>query len=125
VSCSSRPRLGDRRGGRQLGRRHGAEGIAAGAVLRAARRAGRGADRRPPGRARLARRRQAPRLGGVGSAVGSLFGALALRAISFNFRIFEVDPLLQPLIEGMVLLGAVSLGAVRVLRVRNTLDLFR
>jgi len=25
----------------------------------------------------------------------------------------------------MVLLGAVSLGAVRVLRVRNTLDLFR
>lgn len=64
-------------------------------------------------------------LGGVGSVVGSLFGALALRAISFNFRIFEIDPLLQPLIEGMVLLGAVSLGAVRVLRVRNTLDLFR
>ncbi|PJA60819.1 MAG: ABC transporter permease [Rhodobacterales bacterium CG_4_9_14_3_um_filter_71_31] len=64
-------------------------------------------------------------LGGVGSAVGSLFGALVLRAISFNFRIFEVDPLLQPLIEGMVLLAAVSLGAVRVLRVRNTLDLFR
>ncbi len=64
-------------------------------------------------------------LGGVGSAIGSLFGALVLRGISFNFRIFEVDPLLQPLIEGVVLLAAVSLGAVRVLRVRNTLDLFR
>jgi ribose transport system permease protein len=64
-------------------------------------------------------------LGGVGSAVGSVFGALVLRTISFNFRIFEIDPLLQPLIEGVVLLAAVSLGAVRVLRVKNTLDLFR
>lgn len=64
-------------------------------------------------------------LGGVGSAVGALFGALVLRTISFNFRIFEVDPLMQPLIEGLVLLAAVSLGALRVLRVRNTLELFR
>lgn len=64
-------------------------------------------------------------LGGVGSAIGALFGALVLRTISFNFRIFEVDPLMQPLIEGLVLLAAVSLGALRVLRVRNTLELFR
>lgn len=64
-------------------------------------------------------------LGGVGSAVGSVFGALVLRTISFNFRIFEIDPLLQPLIEGVVLLAAVSLGAARVLRVKNSLDLFR
>lgn len=64
-------------------------------------------------------------LGGVGSAIGSIFGALILRTISFNFRIFEVDPLLQPLIEGVVLLAAVSLGALRVLRVKNTLGLFR
>ncbi len=64
-------------------------------------------------------------LGGVGTAVGALFGALVLRTISFNFRIFEIDPLLQPLIEGVVLLAAVSLGAVRVLRVKNTLELFR
>ena len=64
-------------------------------------------------------------LGGVGSAIGSVFGALVLRTISFNFRIFEIDPLLQPLFEGVVLLAAVSLGAVRVLRVRNTLELFR
>jgi len=64
-------------------------------------------------------------LGGIGSAIGSIFGALILRTISFNFRIFEIDPLMQPLFEGVVLLAAVSLGAVRVLRVKNTLDLFR
>ncbi|WP_375230126.1 ABC transporter permease [Roseobacter sp. S98] len=64
-------------------------------------------------------------LGGVGTAIGSIFGALMLRTISFNFRIFEIDPLMQPLFEGVVLLAAVSLGAFRVLRVRNTLELFR
>jgi ribose transport system permease protein len=64
-------------------------------------------------------------LGGVGSAIGSIFGAAVLRLISFNFRIFEIDPLLQPLFEGVVLLTAVSLVGLRVLRVKNTLDLFR
>ena len=65
-------------------------------------------------------------LGGVGSAFGSVIGALVLRTISFNLRVLEIDPLLQPLIEGIVLLTtAVSLGALRVLRVKNTLDLFR
>ena len=64
-------------------------------------------------------------LGGVGAAIGSIFGALILRTISFNFRIFEIDPLMQPLFEGVVLLAAVSLGALRVLRVKNSLELFR
>ena len=64
-------------------------------------------------------------LGGIGGAIGSLVGALMLRVISFYFRILSVDPLLQPLIEGLVLLAAVSLGAVRTLRVRNRLELFR
>ena len=63
-------------------------------------------------------------MGGSGGAVGSLFGALVIRSISFNFRIFDVDPLLQPLIEGIVLLGAVSIGAARIFRVRNKLELF-
>ena len=62
-------------------------------------------------------------MGGSGGAVGSLIGALVIRAISFNFRIFEVAPLLQPLVEGLVLLAAVSLGAARVLRVKNRLEL--
>ena len=64
-------------------------------------------------------------LGGAGSAVGAMFGAFVLRVMSFNFRIFNVDPLLQPLFEGIILLAAVSLGAIRVLRVKNTLELFR
>jgi len=64
-------------------------------------------------------------LGGSGSALGSLFGALVLRVISFYFRIFDVAPLLQPLVEGIVLLAAVSFGALRVLRVKNALELFR
>jgi ribose transport system permease protein len=64
-------------------------------------------------------------LGGTGGAIASVVGALVLRAISFNFRIFDVPPLLQPLIEGLVLLAAVSLGALRALRAKNRLELFR
>ena len=64
-------------------------------------------------------------LGGVGGAIGSLVGALILRVISFYFRIVSIDPLLQPLVEGLVLLTAVSLGAFRTLRVKNQLNLFR
>lgn len=64
-------------------------------------------------------------LGGTGSAIGSIFGAMILRVISFFFRIFDIDPLLQPLFEGVILLTAVSIGALGVLRVRNTLELFR
>lgn len=64
-------------------------------------------------------------LGGVGTVIGALVGALILRAISFYFRILSIDPLLQPLVEGVVLLAAVSLGAIRTLRVKNRLELFR
>jgi ribose transport system permease protein len=64
-------------------------------------------------------------LGGTGGAIGSLVGALILRVISFYFRILSIDPLLQPLIEGVVLLVAVSFGAIRALRVKNKLELFR
>jgi ribose transport system permease protein len=64
-------------------------------------------------------------LGGAGGAIGSIFGTLILRVISFNFRIFDIAPLLQPLFEGIVLLAAVSIGSVRVLRVKNMLELFR
>jgi ribose transport system permease protein len=64
-------------------------------------------------------------LGGSGGAIGSVFGALILRVISYFFRIFDIAPLLQPLFEGIILLAAVSIGALRVLRVKNTLELFR
>lgn len=64
-------------------------------------------------------------LGGVGGAVASMIGAGILRVVSFFFRILDIDPLLQPLIEGIVLLVAVSFGAFRTMRVKNKLDLFR
>ncbi|WP_299934512.1 ABC transporter permease [uncultured Pelagimonas sp.] len=64
-------------------------------------------------------------LGGVGGAIGSLIGAGILRVISFYFRILSIDPLLQSLIEGLVLLAAVSIGAIRTFRIKNTLELFR
>ncbi len=64
-------------------------------------------------------------LGGTGSAIGSIFGATILRVISFFFRIFDIPPLLQPLFEGLILLTAVSIGALPILRVKSTLELFR
>ena len=70
--------------------------------------------------------------GGTGGVIGTIFGAMVLRAISFLFRVvpeestfgFIANPLLQPLFEGIILLVAVSLGAARVFRVRNRLSLF-
>ncbi len=66
-------------------------------------------------------------LGGVGSAVGSIFGAFIIRTIEFFFRIgsISVDPLLQTLFQGIVLLVAVSLGSLRLTRIKNRMDVFR
>lgn len=63
--------------------------------------------------------------GGIGGAIASVIGALILRLISFYFRILDIEPLLQPLIEGLVLLLAVSAGAWRTFSVKNRLELFR
>jgi ribose transport system permease protein len=62
--------------------------------------------------------------GGRGSAVGAIFGALAFRAIGDLLFVFEIDPLWQPLFQGIVLLLAVSIGSARLFQVRNRLDLF-
>ncbi|HEY2902110.1 MAG TPA: ABC transporter permease [Polyangia bacterium] len=71
--------------------------------------------------------------GGMGGAVGSIFGALVLRAVAFNFRVFDeksalgflANPLYQPLFEGLILLTAVCAGAFWVLRLKNRLHVFR
>jgi ribose transport system permease protein len=71
--------------------------------------------------------------GGTGGAVGSIFGALVLRAVAFNFRVFKegsalaalANPLYQPLFEGLILLTAVCASALWVLRVKNRLHVFR
>jgi ribose transport system permease protein len=62
--------------------------------------------------------------GGRGSAIGAIFGALAFRTIGDLLFVFDLDPLWQPLFQGVVLLMAVSLGALGLLRVRNRLDWF-
>lgn len=62
--------------------------------------------------------------GGVGGMLGSVLGALILRVIAFNFRIFEVDPLIQPLVEGTILLLAISVSATRLLHIKNRLEVF-
>lgn len=62
--------------------------------------------------------------GGSGSAVGAIFGALMFRTIGDLLFVFNLDPLWQPLFQGVVLAAAVCLGAVRLLRIRNRLDLY-
>lgn len=63
--------------------------------------------------------------GGRGSAIGAVFGALAFRTIGDLLFVFDFDPLWQPLFQGMVLLLAVSIGAVGLFSVRNKLEWFR
>lgn len=62
--------------------------------------------------------------GGRGSAIGAIFGALAFRAIGDLLFVFNLDPLWQPLFQGVVLLLAVSIGSARLFQVRNRLELF-
>jgi ribose transport system permease protein len=62
--------------------------------------------------------------GGVGSAIGAIFGALIFRTIGDLLFVFNLDPLYQPLFQGAVLFLAVCLGSVRLFEVRNRLDLF-
>jgi ribose transport system permease protein len=62
--------------------------------------------------------------GGSGSAIGAIFGALMFRTIGDLLFVFNLDPLWQPLFQGVVLAAAVCLGSLRLLRVRNRLDLY-
>jgi ribose transport system permease protein len=62
--------------------------------------------------------------GGSGSAVGAICGALMFRTIGDLLFVFNVEPLWQPLFQGVVLMAAVCLGALRLLRIRNRLELY-
>ena len=62
--------------------------------------------------------------GGSGSAVGAIFGAFVLRTIGDLLFVFDMEPFWQPLFQGIILLAAVTLGSLRLLRIRNRLDLF-
>jgi ribose transport system ATP-binding protein len=62
--------------------------------------------------------------GGSGGFIGSICGAFVLRTISDLLFVFNAPALWQPLFQGLILLGAVCLGAVRVLRRKNQMDVF-
>ena len=63
--------------------------------------------------------------GGSGGAIGSIFGAFVLRTIGDLLLVFDLDPLWQPLFLGVVLLVSVSLGSLRLLRIKNKLDIYK
>jgi ribose transport system ATP-binding protein len=63
--------------------------------------------------------------GGAGGIIGSICGALILRTISDLLFVFNAPALWQPLFQGFILLGAVCLGALRVLRRKNQMDVFQ
>lgn len=62
--------------------------------------------------------------GGSGSAIGAIFGAFMFTTIGDLLFVFDLDPLWQPLFRGVVLFLAVCLGSIRLLQVRNRLELF-
>ena len=62
--------------------------------------------------------------GGRGSAIGAIFGAFAFLTIKDLMFVLNLDPLWQPLLQGVVLLIAVSIGSARLFQVRNRLELF-
>jgi ribose transport system permease protein len=63
--------------------------------------------------------------GGVGSAIGSIFGAFVMRTVGDLLIVYDINPVLQPLFVGIVLLVAVCIGSLRILRIKNKLDLYR
>ncbi|MBV8441674.1 MAG: ABC transporter permease [Hyphomicrobiales bacterium] len=63
--------------------------------------------------------------GGSGSAIGAIFGALMFRTIGDLLFVFNLDPLWQPLFQGVVLLAAVCVGSARLFQVRNRMELFQ
>jgi ribose transport system ATP-binding protein len=62
--------------------------------------------------------------GGSGGMIGSILGAFILRTISDLLFVFNAPALWQPLFQGIILLGAVCLGGLRVLRNKNQMDVF-
>ena len=63
--------------------------------------------------------------GGNGGAIGSIFGAFVLSTIGDLLTVFDMDPLWQPLFLGVVLLVSVGVGSLRLVRIKNRLDLYR
>ncbi|ETX09680.1 sugar ABC transporter permease [Marinomonas ushuaiensis DSM 15871] len=62
--------------------------------------------------------------GGIGTLTGALAGAFILKTISSLMFFSGLPPLAQPLLEGLILAGAIAIGGADVLRVKNRLEVF-
>ncbi len=60
--------------------------------------------------------------GGVGSFIGTIAGAYVIAIIPSVLYFYKVTPFYQSLFQGLILLVAVSLGALGVFRVKNRLE---
>jgi ribose transport system permease protein len=60
--------------------------------------------------------------GGAGTFLGTIAGAYTIALIPRVLFFYDVSQFYQQLLQGLVLLGAVGLGAVGILRARNRLD---
>jgi ribose transport system permease protein len=63
--------------------------------------------------------------GGSGGVAGTIAGAFVLPVIRSILFFGRIDPLQQPLWEGVVILLAVAAGATRIFTVKNRLDVLR
>ena len=63
--------------------------------------------------------------GGSGGVAGTIAGAFALPVIRSILFFGRIDPLQQPLWEGVVILLAVAAGATRIITVKNRMDILR
>ena len=53
-------------------------------------------------------------MGGRGNVIGALSGALVMATIRFSLNVFGMEPFLQQIVVGVVLIGAVYLDTIRV-----------
>lgn len=60
--------------------------------------------------------------GGIGGVTGSIFGAYVLRIINSVLLFSGVPSLAQPLFQGAVLIFALLVSSLRIIRIRNRLD---
>jgi ribose transport system permease protein len=63
--------------------------------------------------------------GGSGGVAGTIAGAFALPVIRSILFFGRIDPLQQPMWEGIVILLAVAAGATRIFTIKNRLDILR
>jgi ribose transport system permease protein len=63
--------------------------------------------------------------GGIGGAYGSVIGTYLLRTLRSIMFFAGVAPMAQPLFEGIILIVAISVGSIRLVSIKNRIDVFR